>query len=255
MNERLEPIDQTPGDSAARVLREIFERASPRHLTMADLTSAVLRTAIVSAAIGPGERINQDVVAGALGISRVPVRSALLRLEAEGLVERQPHRGATVAVLSSEEIRDLYEARIVLEMNAVRRAIAAMTADRLATLEQLAAALDDEASTESFLEAREDFYRTLYGAGANHVMVGLIMRLRGQMGRYWARQRVVHSGQSAHVRLLDFVRRRDADGACRSLEEHLRRVADLRALPAPAGDTEEGRSGKEEHRRSEHFGS
>jgi DNA-binding GntR family transcriptional regulator len=220
---------------------------------VADLTSAVLRTAIVSAALEPGERIPQDAVAEALGISRVPVRSALLRLEVEGLIDRRPHGGATVATLSPAEIHDLYEARIVLEMHAIGRAIAAMTPGRLARLEAMAASLDDEAVADTFLETREAFYRTLYAAGPNEVMVDLIMRLRGQMGRYWTRQRVVHSGESAHVRLLEFVRRRDAGGARRWLDEHLRRVAELRALPAPANDGHEGRSSGEALRRPENF--
>ena len=234
MRERLDPSDETSDGNTARVLRAIFERASPHHVTVADLTSAVLRAAIVSAALVPGERIHQDAVAEALGISRVPVRSALLRLEAEGLVDRRPNGGATVAILSPEEIRDLYEARVVLEVHAVGQAIAALTPDRLARLEELAASLDDEALADTFLEAQEAFYRTLYAAGPNEVLVNLIMRMRGQMGRCWTGRRVVHSGESAHVRLLGFVRRRDADGARRWLEEHLRQVAELRSLPAPA---------------------
>jgi DNA-binding GntR family transcriptional regulator len=242
MSGRLGHSDETSDGKTARALREIFERASPHHLTVADLTSAVLRMAVVSAALGPGQRIPEYAVAEALGISRVPVRSALLRLEAEGLVDRRPHRGATVAILRPEEIHDLYEARIVLEMHAIGRAIAAMTPDRMARLDELAVRLDDEASTDIFLETREAFYRTLYAAGANEVMVDLIMRLRGQMGRNWTRQRVVHSGESAHLRLLGFVRRRDADGARRWLEHHLRQVAELRTLPVPATHEHEARS-------------
>jgi DNA-binding GntR family transcriptional regulator len=233
MSGRLGHSDETSDGETARALREIFERASPHHLTVADLTSAVLRMAVVSAALGPGQRIPEYAVAEALGISRVPVRSALLRLEAEGLVDRRPHRGATVAILTPEEIRDLYEARIVLEMHAIGRTVAAMTPDRLAKLEELAASLDDRGSKDSFLETREAFYRTLYAAGANEVMVDLIMRLRGQMGRYWTLQRVVHNGESPHVRLLAFVRRGDADGACQWLDHHLRQVAELRALSSP----------------------
>jgi DNA-binding GntR family transcriptional regulator len=240
MNQRIDDIDDGMDGDTAHALRTILEGTPAHHTTVGDLTCAVLRQAILSGVLAPGERIQQDAVAEALGVSRVPVRSALLQLEAEGLVNRRPHHGATVASLGPREIHDLYEARIVLELHAVRRAIAAMTPGRLARLEELAARLDREVSGDGFLETRAAFYRTLYAAGDNEVMVDTIMRLRSQVGRYWLRRRVVHSEQPAHARLLDFVRRRDADGACRWLDEHLREVADLRALPVAVNDGHEG---------------
>lgn len=221
--------------SAAADLRAILDKTSARYTTIGDLTYAVLRHAILTGVLGPGQRLHQDALAEALGVSRVPVRSALLQLEADGLVDRQRHRGATVARLRPDEVRDIYEARIVLETHAVRKAIEAMTPDRLARLEELGARLDAEQSGEGFVDTRSAFYRTLYGAGGNQVTVDVIERLRSYVGRYWLRRRVVHSSEPAHGRLLDYVRRRDADGACRWLEEHLKQVAERRALPAEPG--------------------
>lgn len=115
-----------------------------------------------------------------------------------------------------------------------------MTPDRMARLEELASRLDAEHPGEGFLEARSDFYRTLYGAGGNEVIVDIIERLRGNVGRYWLRQRVVHSTEPPHGRLLDYIRRRQPEEACRWLERHLRQVAERRALPAQPDAESEG---------------
>jgi DNA-binding GntR family transcriptional regulator len=206
-------------------LKGIVERTSVHYTTVGDLTYSVLRQAILSGVLKPGELLRQDGLAVALGVSRIPVRSALMQLESDGLIEMRPHRGASVSTRTAEQITQIYEARVVLECHALERSIATMTPERLATLRDLAAELDRAEPGEPFVEARLAFYRALYQAGDNQVVVALIERLRNDVGRYWLGRRVAHGHEPEHARLLAYVERGDAEGAVRWLSRHLAQVA------------------------------
>src|SRR5579859_7852287 len=82
-----------------------------------------LREAIYKGQLAPSERLREEVLASFLGLSRGPVREALAQLEREGLVIRQPNRGATVARLSLEDLEEVYSMRLALEQLAVKQAI------------------------------------------------------------------------------------------------------------------------------------
>ena len=97
-----------------------------------------LREDILSGAIPAGTRLGEAELAGRLSVSRTPVREALSRLAAEGLVELQPNRGARVMSWSRDELRRIFELRLQLEPHAVRQAVPNLGANDLATLDQLA---------------------------------------------------------------------------------------------------------------------
>jgi DNA-binding GntR family transcriptional regulator len=82
----------------------------------------VIREAIIEGRLEPGRRLKEEELARELGISRTPVREALLMLQAEGLVVATPNRGATVRVHAAPDLEDLYELRALLEGYAARRA-------------------------------------------------------------------------------------------------------------------------------------
>src|SRR5277367_3812575 len=110
-------------------------------LSMAPAPVAIadwLRAAILSGALAAGTRVNQDRVAAEQGVSHIPVREALRRLEAEGLVTFAPRRGFFVARLSAEDAEELGEMRAALEALAIRLAAPRLTT---ADLEAAAAAL------------------------------------------------------------------------------------------------------------------
>lgn len=88
----------------------------------ADEVADVLRQAIVVGAFVPGERLVEAELAAQLGTSRTPIRRALAVLETEGLVVAEPHHGARVRVLDSDDLSDMYEIRALLEGHAAMRA-------------------------------------------------------------------------------------------------------------------------------------
>ena len=206
--------------------QELIEAAQVHYRTVGDMVYSVLRQAILSAVFAPGERLRQDNIAESMGVSRIPVRSALLQLESEGLVTYYPHSGAVVTSLTPEQVNELYQIRIVLESHLLVQAIASITPERLKELEELAAELDAEAPGERFLELRSAFYRKLYDADQHPMSVNLVERLRSDVGRYWAGLRKVEDVEHGHGEVLEYVRRRDANGAVRWLEAHLSSVRD-----------------------------
>jgi DNA-binding GntR family transcriptional regulator len=90
-------------------------RKSLRHKTVAAAVADELRQRILNGEFSPGTQLRQDALAIEFGISRIPVREALLQLEASGLIKIVPHRGAVVSGFSLEEIEDVFQLRIQLE--------------------------------------------------------------------------------------------------------------------------------------------
>lgn len=91
----------------------------------------LIRRAIVEGAYAPGQRLVEQRLAEEHGLSRTPVREALRRLQAEGLVDVERHRGAAVRRLSADDIADIYELRSRLEGYACERAATRATREQL----------------------------------------------------------------------------------------------------------------------------
>jgi DNA-binding GntR family transcriptional regulator len=209
--------------------RSIVDRHGRQFRTVGDMVYEVLRESILKGVFQPGERLRQDQLAEAIGVSRIPVRSALLQLESDGLITFNPYRGAVVNALTPDEMREIYEIRGVLERHALRKTIKDMTPERLEHLEQLARELNTVKDGEEFLARRNEFYRELYDGERHPRLVGMIEKLRADAGRYWLEHKVEYvsrPGQRDHLHVLEFIRRGDIDGAVRWLHEHLQRVCD-----------------------------
>ncbi len=99
-----------------------MERPEPLVRNASDVATELLRNAILDGRLAPGQRLKEEELARSLGISRTPVREALVMLEAEGLIDAAPNRGAIVRSHSAEELDDLYQLRALLEGHAARRA-------------------------------------------------------------------------------------------------------------------------------------
>jgi DNA-binding GntR family transcriptional regulator len=207
-------------------LEAVIARLAIGYRSIGDMVYEVLREAILSGAFSPGERLRQEALATAIGVSRLPVRAALLKLDSEGLVEFHPRRGAVVQTLTHDEISEIYELRDLLETFALRKSMARMTPQRVATLTSLAQRLDAEAEGDSFVDLRVQFYRELYDAPNAPRLVELIEGLRGNIGRYLLGWRVSGgSGHGHHAELISYVANGDVDGAEKWLRKHLKEVS------------------------------
>ncbi|MEO8888155.1 MAG: GntR family transcriptional regulator [Jatrophihabitantaceae bacterium] len=131
----------------------------------ADQAVRSLREDILSGAIAAGARLGEAELAERLSVSRTPIREALSRLAAEGLVDLQPNRGARVATWSREELREIFDLRLQLEPFAVRQAVPNVDGADLVELDRLAVAMErhGRAGRSQDLGAIVELNRTFHG--------------------------------------------------------------------------------------------
>lgn len=198
----------------------------------------MLHDAIVNGELRPGERLPIEDLATAIGMSPMPIREALRRLDGVGLVENIPHRGARVAELTVGDLKEVYDARLVLELPAISQAAEHFTEeDEISArewLNQLASAIDRDDRIEA-LKAHTGFHFALYRASSSHWLIRLISPLWDSAERY----RVAAIGGSLglfeargdeHERLLAACRERRPETAADELWNHLAQTANQIAV-------------------------
>ncbi|MDR3592399.1 MAG: GntR family transcriptional regulator [Negativicutes bacterium] len=141
----------------------------------------VIRTAITSGTLQPGERIMENQLAEQLNVSRTPVREAIRKLEQEGFVVMVPRRGTYVSDLSIRDINEVFEIRTALEVLAAGLAAERITEDGLELLERLLVEIGeliDLGDTERLVEADCRFHDILYNATHNKTLANITNNLR-----------------------------------------------------------------------------
>jgi DNA-binding GntR family transcriptional regulator len=206
-----------------------------------DLAYGVLRRAILLGHTKHGTRINERIVAEKLGISRVPVREALLCLHGEGLISKSK-RGLQVTELSAEEVSYQQEFRAIIECAAVRLAAGRITDGELERLRELVdqqRILELAREHDAFRESDLMFHQLLLKATHNPFLI----RLSGSLALGPIMGQVEHGGVAeSHRRILDAVSRGDADEAEDLMYEHVTRgplYADEVSQPRVDDDGEE----------------
>jgi DNA-binding GntR family transcriptional regulator len=195
----------------------------------------LIRQAIIDGRLQPRQRLKEEELARELGISRTPVREALLMLQAEGLVDAAPNRGATVRSHSAEDLDDLYKLRAVLEGYATRRAAARLADKAIAGLrescERFNGLLDDEAEMGELVKENLVFHQTiLEGAGSARLttMVRQVIELPLVYRSYvWYSPEQQRISGHYHVQITRALEARDAERAELIMKEHIFEARDL----------------------------
>ncbi|WP_038039296.1 GntR family transcriptional regulator [Thermus thermophilus] len=190
-----------------------------------------LRSAILKGELLPGQRLVEKDLAERFGLGRAAIRTALARLEQEGLVESAPYRGAWVRILSEEEALEVLEARMALESLAARHAARKATPEDIARLQGILREMEGRYARGDLLamsELNALFHRTLVEASRHRTAARLIEALRAQGVRYQYRTILV-PGRSQrsleeHRRILEAVSARNEEAAERAMREHLQGV-------------------------------
>jgi DNA-binding GntR family transcriptional regulator len=192
-----------------------------------------LRRLILTGEYGPEERLIEEQLAQRLGVSRTPVRQALTMLEAEGLVEIAPNRGATVCSFSIEDVWDIYDLRAVLEGHAARRATGRIEGGELERMwklaremEGLAGRFDDhEEEIRVLVALNQEFHGTIVEASRNRRLQRLINRtveiplMFKAFFWYTPHERAISN--QYHRRILEALEKGDADRAEIIMREHV----------------------------------
>ncbi|MFI5426750.1 GntR family transcriptional regulator [Aeromicrobium sp. UC242_57] len=146
---------------------------------MADRATAALRTAILNGDLEPDTLHAVHTVADRLGVSRTPVREAVIRLAADGMVRVHRNRGFIVLGTTAEELRQIFSLRLLLEVPATRAAAVLATDDDIAALEadieRMRQAMDGQ-DAETFLRADRQFHRTLLTISGNDRLAEFVER-------------------------------------------------------------------------------
>ena len=189
------------------------------HRTMAEYALEELREAIILGELEPGTPLRLDELARSLGMSISPIREAVRQLEALGLAKHVPHQGAKVVPFDIDDLRDLFEVRLVLESLAVRRAATRIGVDELDAAHDHLARLDaarDAGDVVGAMRAHTQFHFAIYDAcGAPWLLQMIRPALFSAAGELQDRHREIDG------RLLESCAAQDPEAAASTLYEHL----------------------------------
>lgn len=178
-----------------------------------------LRDAIVDGTLEPGEKLRDLDLATWLGVSRTPVREALLRLQQAGLVVARPGRSTEVADLDVQAVRDAQSVVAAMHQLAVREAVAALTETDLEAMraanDRFAAALRDD-DVDAALAADDDFHAIPVRAAANRAVVTVLEQFTPTLRRLERLRFGSLAGRGSvalHHRMVELCAAGDADGA------------------------------------------
>ena len=193
-----------------------------------------------------GELLSEGVIADEVGISRTPVREAFVRLQAEGLLQLYPKRGALVVPVSPEEVEQVMDTRLLVERHAIERVIRReiRVTESVKRAIRIQEAFADIGELDQFVEADREFHRIFVVAAGNPILVQLHDSLRDRQARMGIAAIARDEGRlgeilEEHRALTDAVLARAMERASEIITRHLDRTLGL-LLPVP-GDRYGGR--------------
>jgi len=189
-----------------------------------------LSDAIIDHRLPPGTPLPEEALASAFGVSRTLVRKALHRLSHEKLLEVRPNRGAVVAQPTTDEARQVFEARQVIEEALVAGAIEAVDESMLRALRRV---VDEESAAAARGDRRVrirlsgEFHRQLASASGNHVLADFLRELVSRTSLIIALYEspgATPCSHEDHGAILDRIEAGDGPSALKCMQEHLRRI-------------------------------
>ena len=236
----------------------MFEHELLPRLTTSEALARQLRAGIQRGEFPPGSRMRQADVAQRFGVSTTPVREAFALLQAEGLLQIDPHRGAFVFSPSEKDVSEYYEIREVLEDLAVSLSVERITDDLIREVGALHQEMLKTEDPSLWSDLNNRFHLRIYEAADHPRLCGIIMNLREASSAYL--QMCLAAGgrriaaDHEHASILESLRAGDAPEARAATREHLRRTfeavitfiadpdeterihAEVNARPAPSAD-------------------
>jgi DNA-binding GntR family transcriptional regulator len=208
------------------------------HRTLSSAIVEELRRAILDGTYAAGDQLRQDALAASFQVSRIPVREALIQLEAEGLVLIEPHKGAIVSAFSLEEIDDVFDLRVLLEPRMLSQSAPLLTADDFAEIATLDEAFADAIAAQDVahwgqLNAR--YHLALYRHARQPRTLAIVTALLQTSDRFTRLQMnrapALDRAEKEHRQLLRLCREGKVAEACNHLVAHIEKVRqDLHAL-------------------------
>lgn len=197
---------------------------------------------VVSGALPPGHRVSEQTLSRELKLGRTPVREAILRLREEGVLQQIPRYGTIVRRIEPDDARELYELREALESYAAQTAADRITPPQLAQLTLVCAEMDrltarqrkgappsmTAATWQKFMALDKTFHLLIIEAAGNRQILDVIKRKRIISDLFRLRfvpssPRLPEQARQFHHRILDALKKRDAEAARKFMSEHIRK--------------------------------
>jgi len=206
----------------------IFGAHPPLSRTASAAAADLIRQAIGDGRLEPGHHLKEEQLAQELGVSRTPVREALHVLQAEGLIETFPNRGATVRTYDLADLEDLYELRALLEGRAARRAATRVNAAQLAELHASCRRFEGLVGTpnlQALVAENALFHEVILDAAASERLTGMVHQVVVLPLVYksyiWYSPEQATASYHYHCELVDAIEQRDAQRADDVMREHI----------------------------------
>lgn len=193
----------------------------------ADIVYDYIKNQIVTKAIYPGTHIVEEDLVRETGVSRTPVRSALMRLAYDGLIQQQPNRGAVVAKPSATDLRQVYEARAVLEVGAFRAAVHRRSDESVLQMEQNLQKQQDLTnlfSMTEYVRLNREFHWIITMEAQNAYYEKYLNELQNKVATYllfWDSSTTNSLSLDLHLRIFEAFRDRDEQKGVLALMEDL----------------------------------
>ncbi len=211
-----------------------FALTPVRYRSMAEQIAMALRQAIADGKLLPGARLLEVQIAREMGTSRAPLREALIQLEREGLVVRQPNRGTFVADLTEDLVREVASLRGVLEGFAASLAVKRLDREDFGRLEAILKEMLTVARRGDFprmVEWDYQFHEYIMRASGHRLLYETWVGMDRKIRVYLSATNLMYTDMKAvvqgHLSILQALRRRDPQRAARVMAEHMDEVLDL----------------------------
>jgi len=194
-----------------------------RRPNLAGEAATYIRQSILSGHLKPGERIDQDAIATELGVSRLPVREAVIALDREGLVHTIPRKGAYVSRVDRTDIADHYQIFGQVAGLAAARAVARMDDEGLSELQGLHDAMQSAQDRQEQQRLNHEFHRAINSASGSQRMISMLQLLSRSLPMPYADfpAEWLDEANRQHREIVEAFQRRDTLAAQRAMEQHI----------------------------------
>jgi DNA-binding GntR family transcriptional regulator len=211
-----------------------------RPVTRAENIRQLLADDIVRGRLPPGLPLDETEIARKFGVSRTPVREAIRQLEATGLAEARPRRGAVVAAVTKERLDQMFFMMLELEALCAREAAAAMTTPErsdLGELQRSGATIAATGDASAYFQHNITFHDAIYAGAHNAYLTETTLGVRNRLAPFrraqFDRAGRIGESQIEHGLVVEAILRRDGDRAATAMRAHIQVVRDAYATLMP----------------------
>lgn len=186
----------------------------------------IIREAILSGEFKPGQRLVQDELANSIGVSRMPIREAFKKLESEGLIIVEPHKGASVKSFSVKEVEEIYHLRSIFEKEAVEDSVKNMNDFVINKLEALVVEMENTSDIEKFVQINIQFHHELISCCQWSRLKSFIENLWSGFPQHTPHMlpNQIGTSNSEHRDILKAVKEKDSMKAGELISKHISRA-------------------------------